>query len=452
MNRLWFVIGALVLGLLGLVWQQYQLRRQIQQLTHLLPGGFGTASALEPMYRLRRGLEELASKQQAIESQQAFWQSLLEQAPLGYLQVDQNNTLLWCNPAARDLLRIDRWQVGQSRLLLEVVRSYELDQLIEVTRRSQQAQQQDWVYRLTELAPAQQQPHPSSQTYQVALASSTIALPDQAVGVFVQNRQPVVAALEARDRAFSDLTHELRTPLTAIRLVAETLELRLVPPEQGWVQQMVQELDRLMGLVDDCLAFSQWDDPPEQILNRAQQPLRPQIETVWRSLQPLATQQNVAWQYQETPPELVIYGDARRLIQVWFNLIDNALKHSPQGTKIVVEATEETTHICVDIIDCGPGFKVTELDYVFERLYRGDPSRVRQITAAHELESTTGQTREQITEQATGQTSHAPQPNGMGLGLAIAQKIIQAHGGEIRAQNHPQTQGAWLQVKLPKFH
>ncbi|MEM8641787.1 MAG: PAS domain-containing sensor histidine kinase [Cyanobacteria bacterium P01_G01_bin.54] len=445
MNGLWFIIGGLVLGLAGCAWQHYQLRRRIEQLTHLLPGGFGTASALKPIYRLRRGLEELASSQQQIEAQKAFWQSLLELAPLGYLQVDQDNYLRWCNPAARELLRIDRWQVGQSRLLLEVVRSDELDQLIEQTRQSQQSQQQDWVYRLTEFAPPETLSPPANprppQIYQIALTSNTIALPEQEVGVFLQDRQPLVAAIEACDRTFSDLTHELRTPLTAIRLVAETLELRLSGPEQGWVRQMVQELDRLMGLVEDCLELSQLSHDPEQILNREQQLLRPQLESVWQTLQPLAAPKNVVWHYQETPPALSVYGDPRRLIQAWFNLIDNAIKHSPQGAEIVIKATENIEHTCISIIDCGPGFQATELDSVFERLYRGDPSRVRPVVPPSEAQPT-----------APEQTRLEPTRNGSGLGLTITQQIIHAHGGEITAQNHPQTQGAWLQVKLPRFH
>ncbi|NEO83264.1 MAG: PAS domain-containing protein [Spirulina sp. SIO3F2] len=430
MNGLWLIIGVLVVSLGCCVWQQYQLRHQITQLTNLLPGGFGTASALSPLYRLRRGIEELTSSQQAIASEQALWQSLLELAPLGYLQVDQDNHLLWCNPAAQTLLRIERWQAGQSRLLIEVVRSYELDRLIEKTRQTQQSQQQTWVYQMTELLSLDRSPK-DAQIYEVALESSTVALPQRQVGVFVQNRQPIVDALQARDRTFSDLTHELRTPLTAIRLVAETLQPRLQDPEQGWVSQMLQELDRLMQLVEDALDLSRLSVEPEQALNYEQVPLRSQVESVWQTLKPLADQYQVTLHYQEDPNGLQVAGDARRLMQVWFNLLDNALKYSPDHGEIVFDVTAETEQICINIIDRGSGFKTTDLAHVFERLYRGDPSRLRAMS--------------------NSSSEHAKKA-GSGLGLSITQQIIQAHGGEITAQNHPQTQGAWLQVKLPKFH
>jgi hypothetical protein len=65
---------------------------------------------------------------------------------VGYLQVDEENRLLWCNEQARQLLQIDRWEPGQLRLLLELVRSYELDQLIEQTRYRQQPDIREWVF------------------------------------------------------------------------------------------------------------------------------------------------------------------------------------------------------------------------------------------------------------------------------------------------------------------
>ena len=83
----------------------------------------------------------------------------------------------------------------------------------------------------------------------------------------------------------------------------------------------------------------------------------------------------------------------------------------------------------IDIIDEGAGFSGNDLPRVFERLYRGDASRYRQPTA--ENVATLGRS------------------SGSGLGLAIVQQIVQAHGGTVNAQNHPETGGAWLQIHLP---
>ena len=84
----------------------------------------------------------------------------------------------------------------------------------------------------------------------------------------------------------------------------------------------------------------------------------------------------------------------------------------------------------INIIDSGSGFASADLPYVFNRIYRGDTSRQRPHYMQIEEELSTNQ--------------------GSGLGLAIVKQIIQAHGGSVSAQNHPETGGAWLQIKLPK--
>jgi two-component system phosphate regulon sensor histidine kinase PhoR len=86
--------------------------------------------------------------------------------------------------------------------------------------------------------------------------------------------------------------------------------------------------------------------------------------------------------------------------------------------------------IQINIIDSGAGFSETDLPHVFKRLYRGDASRNRQPV-------------DSLTSKALGRSS------GSGLGLSIVQQIVQAHSGSVEARNHPETGGAWLQLKLP---
>ena len=89
-----------------------------------------------------------------------------------------------------------------------------------------------------------------------------------------------------------------------------------------------------------------------------------------------------------------------------------------------VNQPNKTTYIKIDIIDSGMGFNASDLPFIFERLYRGDKSRVRE-----------------------SQTSAV---EGSGLGLAIVEQIIQAHGGKIVAKNHPEIGGAWMELFLPR--
>ncbi|MGH2416479.1 MAG: sensor histidine kinase, partial [Microcystaceae cyanobacterium] len=333
--------------------------------------------------------------------------------------------------------RIDRWQPGQVRLLLELVRSYELDQLIERTRHTQHSQVQEWVFHPTHYA-AEGNFNPSGKTpssygQSIALKAFSLPLPQRQIGVFIENQQPLVQLSASRDRAFSDLTHELRTPLTAISLVAETLQRRLQNPERQWVERMLKETHRLMHLIQDWLEISQLHEDPNQHLCYQSLELRELIFSAWQSLEPLAQQKAVTLAYSG-PDRLDLQADKARLTQVFLNLFDNGIKHSPAQSVLRVEVETVTenqqTAIQINIIDAGSGFSVSDLPYIFDRLYRGDRSRARQPQDT------------QISENAR---SH----HGSGLGLSIVQQILQAHGGSISAQNHPQTGGAWLQLRLP---
>lgn len=422
---LWLLISGLTLTCAAALGAYLRLRQRLHQMLLRLPGDVAGVAGFQPLYRLRRGIDALLAAYETTTRQASQWQQVLADAPIGYLEVDAQNRLLWCNATVRSLLQIDRWQPAQPRLLIELVRSYELDQLIERTRSIQAAQHYEWVYQMTAIAP-ELLTQRSSRPYQIALAAETVVLADEHIGVFLQSQQPLVEAVQARDRTFSDLTHELRTPLTAIHLVTEMLYPRLKPPERDWVQQMLGELDRLRELVEDCLELGSLDTDPNALQSQTSIRLQEQIDSAWQTLEPLAQPQRVTLQYTEDPTELEVYGDPKRLMQVWFNLIDNALKHSPPGGAIAIQAQQNETDTYIDVIDQGKGFQPSDLGHVFERLYRGDPSRQR-------------------LKQSGLYRS------GSGLGLSIVQQIIQAHGGTITAQNHPQ-QGAWLQIKLPRLH
>ncbi|TVQ62469.1 MAG: sensor histidine kinase [Spirulina sp. DLM2.Bin59] len=428
-----FLLGLLV-GLAFCGWQHYQFRQQLERLLRKLPAQFQDPSVLNPLYRLRRSMEALLETQYISQQQGQMWTVILEVAPLGYLRVDALNQLLWCNPVAREILQINRWQSGQVRLLLELVRSYELDQLIEATRRTGQPQQLDWVYRSTTIA-REETAIPSP--YAIALRASTLLLPDDHVGVFVENRQPIVEARQARDRAFSDLTHELRTPLTSIQLVAETLLPRLQNPEKKWVTQMLREIKRLIGLIQSCLDLSRLSSQGGEILNPHAIPFASLVQITWQTLEPLADRKQIRLRYHD-PENVEIWVDRDRFMQVLLNLLDNAIKHSPEGAEISVKvgtmvhktAQGPKNWHTIDIIDHGLGFREAELPLIFERLYRGDASRQR--------------------SGYDGLDSSLPN-QGSGLGLAIVQQIVAAHGGKITAQNHPETGGAWLNIQLPTF-
>jgi two-component system phosphate regulon sensor histidine kinase PhoR len=435
MRFLLFLLG-LILGLGFAWWKQRQLNLRLEQVLSLLPDQVDDGASLTSISRLRRGLLHLKQRTKQLEEEVDTWVQQLELAPFGYLLIDAENQLLWCNQKARQWLKLDRWRAGQLRLFLELVRSYELDQLIEQTRSSQQSQSLEWSFQTTVYGQALEPGEARSYTYSVPLRATTIPLAKGEVGIFLENQQQVQQLIQSRDRATSDLAHELRTPLTAIRLVSETLCERLSPPESRWSQQMLQETDRLIHLVQDWLELSQLEQDPHQHLNFETVELHSLITSAWQTLDPFVQQKQLRLNYTGAD-EVYLEADAVRLTQVFLNLFDNGIKHSPPGSEIKVNVawqdlgnSPDHQQLQIDVIDAGEGFTEADLPYVFDRLYRGEPSRVR------------------LADGASNSPEHSQK--GSGLGLAIVHQIISAHGGTIFARNLPQTKGAWLRIMLPQ--
>lgn len=419
-----FFLG-LAVGIGFWLWQHTQLHRKLRHLLRLIQTDASEIS-LPILHLLRREIALQQQHREQLQDHLQTWQHLLYVAPLGYLQVDEENQLLWCNEQAQQLLGLQKWEPGQVRLLLELVRSYELDQLIEHTRERQQPEVREWVFH-----PAYTDAAAMVSVRSLIVRASSWPLPDGQVGVFLQNRQPLVDLSQAHDRLVSDLAHELRTPLTSIRLVVETLQDQLEAPMRRWVDRLVPEVDRLINLVQSWLELSQMEANPSKQLTHQPVEVRSLIQSVWQTLEPLARRHRLSLTYSGPEP-VWLRADESRLYRVFLNLLDNSIKYSPpQGTIRVsvnlLSFGDAPKQVQINIVDSGPGFPDSDLPHVFERLYRGDPARARQPIS---LEA-------------------SPVSTGSGLGLAIVRQIILAHGGSVKAMNHPDTGGAWLQVELP---
>ena len=433
MSTLDFVLG-LAVGLGIYATQQYRFKRRLKQTLTSYVGNADSKVSLPVHSLIRRELRELEAKREKLEQDRQVWRDLIEQAPIGYIRVDADNQLVECNQNAKDVLRIDSRRSLRVRLLLELVRSYDLDVLIEETRRSGQPQTKEWVFFFTRyVSPQDSEPEANfTQSLQkivesIALKGYGFPLADREVGVFIENRQPLKELSQRSDRAVSDITHELRTPLTSISLVAENLLGRLENPERRWVEQMIEEINRLIELIQEWLDLAQLEAAPERLLKYETVKLYDLVQSVWQTLEPIAQKKEVTLTYTGDR-DLTISADRSRLIQVFLNLLDNAIKHNPPRREVLVNivpytSADNTTQVKIDVIDYGIGFDDDDLPYIFERLYRGDKSRAR--------------------------TQDPTSADGSGLGLAIVEQIVQAHGGKISAKNHPQIGGAWLEIILP---
>ncbi len=415
------IIGCGTAGIICFTWQQRQ-KQQVRQMLYSYGEHPSDELLFAPLSSLRRELKSLYEEKQELQAELNQWYRVIENAPFGYLRVDVDNQLILCNPKARQLLCLNRWQPGQIRLLLELVRSYELDQLIEATRSARTAQSKEWEFFPSHDA----QTRADGPNQPIHLRGSTIPLSRGDVAVFLENQEPIHMLKRSQEKLLSDLTHELRTPLTAMRLLAETLEQRLTGLELKWAGQILKEINRLFYLVQDWLELSRLESHPHQVLSYQTFDLVQLINNAWETLAPLAQQKQVTRQYQG-PDTLKMTADGDRLTQVFLNLFDNSIKYNPVGEAIFVTLSPpeaDSDFVTIEVIDQGVGFDPEDLPFVFERLYRGDQARTRP-------------------------GDNADLRQGSGLGLAIVQQIITAHGGTITARNHPKYRGAWLTFTLP---
>jgi two-component system phosphate regulon sensor histidine kinase PhoR len=375
------------------------------------------------------------------------WKQLIQLAPIGFLHIDEDNQLIGCNSQACSLLNIQLSHPQRRRLLLELVRSYELDALIEQTRQTQTHCQREWIFypSATDLPSiSQQQP--------CHLRGYASPLPEDRVAVFLENRQEAVLLAQQRDRWISDVAHELKTPLTSIRLVAETLQPRLPEPTRGWVDRLLQETVRLSNLVQDLLDMNQLEMRSTPALTLTTVDLPRMIHTAWLSLEPLASKKHLHFDYSGLD-RCLLQADAPRLHRVFLNLLDNAIKYSPEHEAIQVQVSLQPStsttppQVQVDVIDSGEGFPEMDLLHVFDRFYRADPSRAR---LSYERETGDYAKQTLTTQMDTPQSTLLS--NGTGLGLAIVRQIVEAHHGTVKAANHPKTGGGWLRVWLPFDH
>ncbi len=221
-----------------------------------------------------------------------------------------------------------------------------------------------------------------------------------------------------RRNMVTDIAHELRTPLTNIRGYLEALHDGMLEPEPETIDLIYDESLLLNRLIQDLQELAMAEAGQ---LHLEEQPLQISdvIEQAATMHQPAAAQKHVQLS-AHLPPQLpAVYADQRRVAQILRNLLRNAIQHTPAGGKVCLTADVHPDTIEIHVSDTGRGIDSDHLPYLFERFYRADPSRSR----------------------ATG---------GAGLGLAITRQLVEAHGGDIRAESSP-GEGATFSFTLPRF-
>ena len=218
-----------------------------------------------------------------------------------------------------------------------------------------------------------------------------------------------------RQSFMSNVSHELKTPLSVISGYARLLEEEgLSDAERAeYAGKISRESERLIKLTSDMLRISKIDGAGIQPV-RSEFSLDEQIRSAILLLEPRWSEKNIdvsvdLW-------DVKYCGDADLLSQVWLNLIENAVKYTPEGGKIEVSLASSADSVTVSVGDTGAGMTEETMAHMFEMFYQGDESHRRE---------------------------------GSGLGLAIVKRIVEIHGGTVTAVSSP-GKGSVFTVTLPK--
>jgi signal transduction histidine kinase len=206
---------------------------------------------------------------------------------------------------------------------------------------------------------------------------------------------------EARRRQLlADVAHELRTPLSVIQANLEALVDGVYPTDQEHLRSVIDETKTMSRLLNDLQTLSTAE---AGALTLHREPTAPcdLIDAAVRSFAAQASDAEVQLQMRVADPLPDVEVDRLRIGEVLGNLLSNALRHTPEGGEVVVEAVAVDDGVRFSIADSGAGIEQERLPHVFDRFSRG------------------------------------PDSPGAGLGLAIAKTLVEAHGGRIRAESGP---------------
>jgi signal transduction histidine kinase len=202
------------------------------------------------------------------------------------------------------------------------------------------------------------------------------------------------------------VSHDLRTPLTSIRARAEALADGVVSQPQdvsAYLSAIRNDTNALNNLIDDLSELAKIDAGGLR-LERMPFPISDLISDCIEGMQAIADEKGVTLSGSATNDAGVAQISPQHMQRVLLNLIGNAVAHTPAGGHVTVQAKREGERVRIEVRDTGEGIAPQDLPHVFERFYRGEPSRRRNVNGARA---------------------------GMGLGLVIARELVEAHGGSI---------------------
>jgi len=352
--------------------------------------------------------KELKAKIQTITEDRDKIEAILTNIAEGVIAIDENERLILFNPTCEKIFGFSKSKVI-GKYFWEVIRNNELNNLFgEVIEKGETKKCEITLFL------------PQERTFEVHISSLKRKEGLGGIIAVLHDITDLKNQEKMRIEFVANVSHELRTPLTSIKGFVETLKDGAIDDpkiNRKFLSIIEKHTERLNNLINDLLQLSQIEFK-ETKMELQKTNLKELVEEVLFDLKG-AIEQKEHKIVIDIPPDLdQVEADPERIKQVFINLLDNAIKFTPQNGNICIRAKAKGKYIQVEISDTGIGIPQEHQKRIFERFYRVDKARSRKL-------------------------------GGTGLGLSIVKHIIYAHGGEVGVESEP-GKGSKFFFTLPK--
>jgi two-component system phosphate regulon sensor histidine kinase PhoR len=367
-------------------------------------GEFGSRipiSSGDEIGELAEVLNEMAEKTEnqleRISAEKNRLDTILRGMGEGVIVTDDSGIVTLANPAFRALFSLDQSCIGKA--LIEIARQPSLNNALKKVLDSREELLEEMVMMVPE--------EKNILTHWVPLMEETTLT--GAVAVF-HDITDLKMLEKIRKDFVANVSHELRTPVSVIKGYAETIlsEGKTLPPEklEQFTEVIHSHAERLAHLISDLLTLSRIESGAIP-LEPVPVAILPAVNRVIHLLEQKARAKKVLLATTDSLISMPdIQADPDKLEQILINLLDNAIKFTPAGGTVTVDASDLGDRVRIDVKDTGIGIPAKDITRIFERFYRVDTARSREL-------------------------------GGTGLGLSIVKHIVQAHGGSVAVESIP---------------
>ena len=411
------LFGILIVLIAGILFS-HQLTKRIRRITSVAErfaredwSGKILVDGRDELKMLASTMNQMASSLRLrigdLESEKSKISVILSSMNEGVIAIGRRKQYVMANPAAEKLFGFTSSE-AREKSLIEITRDPQLERLVDQAFQEQK-----------NLSGEIQIPGKAKKTLRVNVMVLGSNVRDIGAILVLYDMTELRRLENIRKDFIANVSHELRTPLTSIRGFVETLlegPAKDPATHDRFLKIIAEETGRLGRLVEDILTLGEIEQGVA-LVKKEKLDLSSELPAILERFKPRLEEKRIALENRISGKPLFLSGDRDKIHQVFVNLIDNAIKFNNPGGKIILSSDEKPEGMTVTIEDTGVGIPEDALGRIFERFFRADKARSKEL-------------------------------GGTGLGLAIVKHIMEAHGGRASCQSTP-GQGSRFEVFFP---